>query len=251
MDEQGWLALTNPAHLLLFVRERLGDRQLRLFACACCRRVARLLKDRRARAALDFAERMADRGAAGRRGRPAAYRLARQACGEYWAVEEESFGAAGYLAHLAGSNAAHAAMCAVEAGALAAALGACSTAELAAAYAGCKAPRARTGYPPDRQGRMEAERREQVLLLRDILGNPFRPLPLSPSLLTPTILSLAQASYSERLLPQGHLEPARLAVLADALEEVGCADEGVLGHLRGPGPHVRGCHVVDAVLGRQ
>jgi hypothetical protein len=39
-------------------------------------------------------------------------------------------------------------------------------------------------------------------------------------------------------------------VLADALEEVGCTDAGLLGHLRGPGPHVRGCWAVDLLLGR-
>jgi hypothetical protein len=47
----------------------------------------------------------------------------------------------------------------------------------------------------------------------------------------------------------GHLDAARLAVLADMLEEPGCTDPQLLGHLRGPGAHVRGCHVLDAVLG--
>jgi hypothetical protein len=89
----------------------------------------------------------------------------------------------------------------------------------------------------------------QCNLLRCVFGNPFRPLRLSPSLLTPTVLSLAQASYEERIMPQGHLDPMRLAVLADALEELGGAGEAV-GHLRSAGPHVRGCHVVDAVSGR-
>jgi hypothetical protein len=89
-------------------------------------------------------------------------------------------------------------------------------------------------------------------MVRCVFGNPFRPrLRLSPSLLTPTVVSLAKASYEERILPQGHLDPMRLAVLADALEEVGCADEGILGHLRSAGPHVRGCHVVDAVMSRE
>jgi hypothetical protein len=46
------------------------------------------------------------------------------------------------------------------------------------------------------------------------------------------------------------LDNARLAVLADALEESGFADTAFLSHLRGPGPHVRGCHVVDALLGK-
>jgi hypothetical protein len=48
----------------------------------------------------------------------------------------------------------------------------------------------------------------------------------------------------------GTLDNTRLAVLADALEESGCTSEDVLGHLRGPGPHVRGCWVVDLCLGR-
>jgi hypothetical protein len=40
-------------------------------------------------------------------------------------------------------------------------------------------------------------------------------------------------------------------VLADALEEAGCGDEEILGHLRGPGPHVRACWVLDLLLGRR
>jgi hypothetical protein len=42
----------------------------------------------------------------------------------------------------------------------------------------------------------------------------------------------------------------RLAVLADALEDAGCTDAELLGHLRGPGPHVRGCWALDKVLGK-
>jgi hypothetical protein len=43
----------------------------------------------------------------------------------------------------------------------------------------------------------------------------------------------------------------RLPVLADALEEAGCTDADILSHLRGPGPHVRGCWVVDLLLGKE
>jgi hypothetical protein len=57
------------------------------------------------------------------------------------------------------------------------------------------------------------------------------------------------AAYEERELPSGHLNRHRLAVLADALEEAG-ADAELVGHLRGPGPHVRGCWVVDFLTGR-
>jgi hypothetical protein len=56
--------------------------------------------------------------------------------------------------------------------------------------------------------------------------------------------------YEERELPSGHLDAARLAILADMLEEAGRTDRGILGHLRGLGPHVRGCVAVDALVGR-
>jgi hypothetical protein len=64
------------------------------------------------------------------------------------------------------------------------------------------------------------------------------------------VVALAQAAYDQRELPAGHLDRARLAILADALEEAGCTDQTILGHLRGPGPHVRGCWAVDLILGK-
>ncbi len=53
-----------------------------------------------------------------------------------------------------------------------------------------------------------------------------------------------------RPFPSGLLGVARLPVLADALEDAGCADAELLGHLRGPGPHVRGCWAVDMIPGK-
>jgi hypothetical protein len=58
-------------------------------------------------------------------------------------------------------------------------------------------------------------------------------------------------TMDERVLPAGHLDNDRLAILADALEDAGCTDQAILGHLRGPGHHVRGCWAVDALLGRK
>jgi hypothetical protein len=99
-----------------------------------------------------------------------------------------------------------------------------------------------------KRGRRSAERRGQCALLRCIF-NPFSPSCLHQAV--PTLLSrLAEAAYEERKLPEGTLEPGRIGVLGDALEESGLVDEGLLAHLRGPGPHVRGCHAVDALLGR-
>jgi hypothetical protein len=90
-------------------------------------------------------------------------------------------------------------------------------------------------------------------LVREIFGNPFLPVTISPTVLAwhdSTVVRLAQAAYDERHLPAGTLDNSRLAVLADALEEAGCTSEEILGHLRGPGPHVRGCWPVDLCLGK-
>jgi hypothetical protein len=82
------------------------------------------------------------------------------------------------------------------------------------------------------------------------MGNPFRPVILHPSWLTPTTTSLAQAIYDNRLLPSGHFDNQRLGILADALEEAGCDNADVLNHCRSAGPHVRGCWVIDLLLGK-
>jgi hypothetical protein len=65
-----------------------------------------------------------------------------------------------------------------------------------------------------------------------------------------TVIRLATAVYEDRVLPAGTFRQDRLAVLADALEDAGSSDAELLAHLRGPGPHYRGCHVVDLLLNR-
>src|SRR5262245_12673356 len=73
------------------------------------------------------------------------------------------------------------------------------------------------------------EEAAQAELLRCIGGNPFRPVRCDPAWLAPTVVRLARGAYDERLLPSGHLDPQRLQVLADALEEAGCEYADVLG----------------------
>jgi hypothetical protein len=92
-------------------------------------------------------------------------------------------------------------------------------------------------------------------LLRCVFGClPFRsPMPLSPAILAwngGTIPGLARATYEQRTLLNGTLDPIQLAVLADALEEGGGTDAELLLHLRSPGLHVRGCFALDTVLGK-
>jgi hypothetical protein len=93
-----------------------------------------------------------------------------------------------------------------------------------------------------------AESLVQAGLIRDLFGDLFRTVALASAQRTPTIVALARAAYDERQLPRGELDLHRLAVLADALEEAGAPDE-MVAHLRSPGPHVRGCFVVDLCLG--
>lgn len=95
------------------------------------------------------------------------------------------------------------------------------------------------------------KRGEQCRLLHCVFGNPFRPVCLDPSWLSSTVLSLARAAYEERALPSGQLDSERLSILADGLEDAGCSAMELLTHLRGPGPHTRGCWAVDVLLGKE
>jgi hypothetical protein len=81
-------------------------------------------------------------------------------------------------------------------------------------------------------------------LLRDIFGNPFRPVAFSGSWRTDTAVSLARTMYEAR-------DFSAMPILADALQDAGCDSEDVLTHCRGDGPHVRGCWVCDLVLGKE
>ncbi|HVK07599.1 MAG TPA: hypothetical protein VM597_02365 [Gemmataceae bacterium] len=81
-------------------------------------------------------------------------------------------------------------------------------------------------------------------IVRDIFGNPFRPVRVRPDWLTTTAVGLARTIYEDRAFD-------RLPILADALEDAGCDVPALLDHCRGDGPHVRGCWVVDLVLRKE
>jgi len=85
----------------------------------------------------------------------------------------------------------------------------------------------------------------QVGLIHDIFGPyPLRPVLCDRGWHTGTIAALAQGIYDDRAFD-------RLPILADALEDAGCTNADILNHCRQPGEHVRGCWVVDLVLGRE
>jgi hypothetical protein len=238
MTEQEWLACTDPKPMLEFLRGKASDRKLRLFACACGRRVWRLLKEADSRTAVEVAESFADGlerkstlAVARSRARRAAV-TQRGAAYVAWRAAFEKIQAA--IVHLA----------------------------LGTFWSASYRPMFGVLEGAD-MADVEREQAAVAALLPEIFGNPFRPLPpkrgkkkweqMWRSLLAwndGTVVRLAQAAYDEGHLPEGTLDNNRLAVLADALEEAGCTSEDILGHLRGPGPHVRGCWPVDLCLGK-
>jgi hypothetical protein len=93
----------------------------------------------------------------------------------------------------------------------------------------------------------EAERSWQAALLRELCGPLFRPTTLDVDIRRwndGTVGRIAQGLYEDRAW-------GRMPILADALLDAGCVDEDLLDHLRGPGPHVRGCWALDVVLTRE
>jgi hypothetical protein len=228
MAEFEWDRGTDVIPMLAAVRGRVSARKLQLFGCACCRcLVWDLLTDDRSRQAVVVAEQFAD-GLATREELEAASVAAGKAIAgvPQWTSASHATWAARVVAATDWSD------------------------EVMAVHAACSA--FASGEPPA-VGRERMSRAAE--LLRDVVGSP--PL-LQPAVVDPSALAwnggvvrrLAQAAYDDRL-PSGLLDNARLAVLADALEESGCNDAELLGHLRGPGPHVRGCHVLDALLDKR
>jgi hypothetical protein len=241
MTEAEWLAATDPTPLVRFLEGRASDRKLRLFACACCRRVWHLLPDERSRKAVEFAERCDDR--TGDDERVAVRGLAYQAAGDlaarYRQMSSDLLDATSPLyreawMYLRAANAAT-----------------LTVADDAGEAARVAADRTAVAAGIERSGRVEpehlepfrrAEQEQQVGILRDIFGN-LRPVAFSPDWCIDTALSLAGTMYENG-------DFSALPILADALQDAGCDNEEVLNHCRGDGPHFRGCWVVDLVLGK-
>ncbi|HEY1189803.1 MAG TPA: hypothetical protein VGE74_19295 [Gemmata sp.] len=222
MNEKRWFACKEPRALLEHVgkTELWTGRKVRLFAVACCRRLAHLMPGKVVRAALETAEQFAD-------GRATAKKL-KSAADHAWAAQRGPF--------LDDERAE---------------LGAYATAA-EAVYRLCGPPDAMditevldgiysaTVCDPDNP---EEEDTVQVAFVREIFGNPFLPVAFSPSWRTSTVLALASQMYESR-------DFSAMTILADALQDAGCDNDDILAHCRGDGPHVRGCWVVDLVLGK-
>ena len=238
MTEAEWLSCTDPQPMLEFLRGKASDRKRRLFACACHRRIWHLLGDAGdLRKAVELIEQYADdlageqeRGAVGQAEQaligpadrgwesiPWVERATRLAIDLATWEEHQTWEDAQVAPRRSAS------------------------ADLLAARA--TQDQAEAAY---RQA-VAAERGVHCRLLRDIFGLlPFRPVTIPPSSLVwndGTVVKLAQAIYEGRAFD-------RLPILADALEEAGCHDPDIPAHCR-RGEHVRGCWLVDLLLGKE
>lgn len=238
VTEADWLNDTISLYFKAdFLQDQLGSqRRARLFACACCRRVWHLLQLEAARRIVELAEEYAD-------GEATAEQLQSiddPAC--FADLEDRTYGLAeprlsilAYDAILAAKSLASPVFRPSDAGIVA---------EWTAkdpADDSFRSPESRGrphGVPPDDKQRAELSR-----LQREIFGNPFRPVTFRPAWRTLSAVAVADQMYQSR-------DFAPMPILADALEEAGCDNEGILSHCREPGVHVRGCWVVDLVLGK-
>ncbi len=243
MTEAEWLRCGDPEPMLEFLRGKASDRKLRLFAVACCRIAWHLIVGEPIREAIRVTERHAD-GLADDAELAAAVRAAHKARRKRDSLGKAAYDAARYHRGTPYGNAWG--------------LGRHVASALASADVPNRPPTAISRIVGDRVVTEEippnavrlawdaayaAHLRGTTDLLRDVIGNPFRPPALDPRRLTSVAVDLARAVYDERAFD-------RLPILADALEDAGCDDADVLAHCRGGGPHVRGYWVVDLVLGK-
>jgi hypothetical protein len=247
MTEAEWLRWTDPGRMLSYLYGRrlpIDQERFRLFALACCRQIWHLLSPG-SRGAVECLERCAWEG------RQELVKARRLHAGDRNEAGQAMTAAAGadhktqldaWARNLASSVVWTASRTAPSKAAMAyreAAMAVGALEKATAFVPGQREPR------PDWRAISSAELAAQCDLLRDVFGNPFRPVVFDPAWRTPTVVALArqmgQARPDER-------EDAALPILADALQDAGCADAGLLGHLRGPGPHVLGCWALDLIL---
>ncbi len=209
MTEAEWLACADPKPMLESLRGKVSDRKLRLFAVACCRRGRSILRSRTTREALEALEAYADD--------LITRKVMKERRDIWYGRFDYPFPIGGtWNSALAQATIMHTKVWACEAAAEA----------------------ARASPKP------EKERAVQAQLVRELLGNPFRPITFSPSWRTDTAFAIAAQMYESR-------DFSAMSILADALQDAGCENADVLDHCRDPhATHVRGCCVVDLVLGK-
>ncbi len=229
MTEQEWRTADGPWGMLTFVGESASKRKLRLFTCACCRQVLNpftpLLVERAVSAAEAFADREITSEMLTQVGDVVGVAIVAARADD---VENRT----GYLSHLLDAVAA---ACWSDDE-----MEAAQDTALATARAAADVPWPATGTRPSE---FSEELTLQTELVRDIFGNPFRSVEIQLEWFTSDVLALARGIYAERAFD-------RMPILADALQDAGCDDEEVLTHCREQREHVRGCWVVELLLGK-
>jgi hypothetical protein len=274
LTESEWRTCDDPAAMLNFLHTRLSARKRRLFACACVQSVWQLLPGDRGRRCVETVERYVD---------GLAHLIELRAAREAAVLELQ-------LMPPGSPPGRHAAQDAQQSAALATTRLPQRAARLAARAAGLEKAAAlddtagrrlqsawgqyltvlpaeltplawqamavpawravaadRAAANAARNEGEAAERARQCDVLRDLIGNPFRPVAVDPRWLAwneRTVPRLARALYDEK-------DFDNLPILADALEDAGCDDADILRHCREPGRHVRGCWLLDLLLGKE
>ncbi len=245
MTETEWFGDPPKLGLMLYhVAEVSNERKLRLFLYACCRRIELSLVDHRSRAALSGLERYIE-GQLDHDDLASLQSLADEAR----ETIERPLYVEGILRANAESSAACAILCAVSPDLAITQTASYTTSSLTSAAYCARESLAGTVYRNTKSSEQaiaadKAESVVQAALLCDIVGNPFRPVSFSHTWRTSTAIALASQMYESR-------EFGAMPILADALQEAGCDNADMLDHCRGLGPHVRGCWVVDLVLGKE
>jgi hypothetical protein len=224
---------------------RVSNRKLDLFNLWCCQLLRPYLRDRRSVAAIRFAEQHLDDGQPNKADREAVRQGAKQAADDLdrWA-HAGARTPAEYRNRRVYAQSALVALKAV--GNDLPSRGVVLIAKLTAyayAWANDDAPDTFPDDSPSCVALRDSHLRLQDVVFRDLVGNPFRPVEFEPFWRTTDVIGLARAAYEDRAFD-------RLPILADALMDAGCVDDQILSHCRGPGPHARGCWVVDLVLGK-
>lgn len=219
MTEEEWLKEKDPTAMLAFLRGKVTERKLRLAACAFGLSAWDMQPNRRVHRILELVERYADE-------------LATE--GELATVHQIALEGATSQRTSAYHSAYRALADASDLG----------TAVLFDTPRVSELSALDSFWPWDwwRYGRRI--RKLNIRWVWCIFGNPFRPVALDPSWLTTTVLALANGIYADKAFD-------RMPILADALQDEGCDNEDILNHCRQPGEHVRGCWVVDLLLGKQ
>jgi hypothetical protein len=261
MTEAEWLEYARTRPMLRWLDENGSVRKLRLFACACCRAVWYLLLDARSRKSVEVAEAFAD-GFATESELAEAHLGARIAA---WSLRG-SDGISRRLTHppesyfpddepIDGWWESSMLLATAEA----AVIRKPTRHEFSITLGGNDTLDAWYSYTPytevvaslsslfgvsdeDREAR-DAAGTKQLAFLRDIFGNPFRPITFDPAWRTDTALSLARQMHESR-------DFGAMPILADALQDAGCDNEDILSHCRdATATHVLGCWVIDLVSG--